>query len=61
MKNLAKFMQTVEERLYEDLNRLAREKGITIQELLRAIIIPEWIKFQYAPRHGSGRRTRRFT
>ncbi|MBO0888265.1 hypothetical protein J2P12_04110, partial [Candidatus Bathyarchaeota archaeon] len=56
MRRLTKFMQTMEQELYQELQRLAKERGITLQELLRAIIIPEWFKFQEAAPHGGGRR-----
>lgn len=38
-----KFMQTVQPLAYKILERLAKERGLTIQELIRAIIIPEWL------------------
>jgi len=42
-----KFMQTVGEKMYRELERIATEKGIRVQTLLRAVIIPEWVQ-----RHG---------
>jgi len=27
-----------------ELNRLARAKGVSVQELIRALIIPDWIR-----------------
>jgi len=41
-----KFMQTLNESVYEELEKTARKKGITLQELLRAVIIPEWVQKQ---------------
>ena len=41
-----KFMQTVQPLAYKVLERLAKERGLTIQELIRAIIIPEWLSWE---------------
>ena len=38
-----KFMQTLEIGVYRRLNSIANEKGITVQELIRAVILPEWM------------------
>ena len=46
---MAKFMQSLNPGVYAELERLAKERDITIQELFRSIIIPEWIKFQSTP------------
>jgi len=46
---MAKFMQSLNPGVYAELERLAKERDITIQELFRSIIIPEWIKFQSIP------------
>ncbi len=35
-----KFMQTLSDSVYEELEKIAKKKGITLQELLRAVIIP---------------------
>jgi hypothetical protein len=39
-----KFMQTIGEEMFKELERIADEKGIRIQTLLRAVIIPEWVE-----------------
>ena len=36
-------MQTLEDTVYKDLERIAKRRGITIQELIRAVIVPEWV------------------
>ena len=36
-------MQTLEETVYKDLEKIAKRRGITIQELIRAVIVPEWV------------------
>ncbi|MEK6919545.1 MAG: hypothetical protein AABX62_00715 [Thermoproteota archaeon] len=40
-----KFMQTLQPLAYKALERIARERGLSIQELIRAIIIPEWLSW----------------
>ena len=39
-----KFMQTLSVPVYKALLALAKKKGVSLQELLRAEIIPEWLK-----------------
>ncbi len=41
-----KFMQTIGEEMFNELERISDEKGIRVQTLLRAIIIPEWAQRQ---------------
>jgi len=41
-----KFMQTIGEDMFSELERISREKGIRVQTLLRAVIIPEWVQRQ---------------
>jgi hypothetical protein len=36
-------MQTLEDTVYRDLEKIAKRRGITIQELIRAVIVPEWV------------------
>jgi len=42
--NMPKFMQTLDEEIYDRLAEIAKSRGITIQELIRAVIIPDWLK-----------------
>ncbi len=37
------------EQTYTLLSGEARARGITIQELLRAVVIPDWFKQKYEP------------
>ncbi len=37
-------MQTLDNRLFLELEKMARGRGITVQQLLRAVIVPEWFK-----------------
>jgi hypothetical protein len=39
-------MQTIGGEMFKELERIADEKGIRVQELLRAVIIPEWVQKQ---------------
>ena len=36
-------MQTLDDIIYKELEKIAKKRGITIQELIRAVIVPEWI------------------
>ncbi|HEY4657533.1 MAG TPA: hypothetical protein VIH34_03505, partial [Candidatus Bathyarchaeia archaeon] len=39
-----KFMQTLDSKLYSELEKVARKRGITVQQLLRAVIVPDWFR-----------------
>jgi len=43
---LPKFMQTLNDHSYKELERLAKQRGITVQERIRAVIIREWVHEQ---------------
>jgi len=45
-ENYSKFMQALEPRWEKRLRRMAKKRGITLQELFRAAIIPEWYSHQ---------------
>ncbi|HZD12436.1 MAG TPA: hypothetical protein VE177_02830 [Candidatus Binatus sp.] len=36
-------MQTLDDFIYKELEKVAKKRGITIQELIRAVIVPEWM------------------
>jgi hypothetical protein len=42
-RNNKKFMQTLETETYHTIVKEASRRGATVQELLRAVIIPEWL------------------
>jgi len=48
-----KFMQTVERDVYRKLRDIARERGVTVQELLRAVILPDWMANYNSKQHKS--------
>ncbi len=41
-----KFMQTLSNSVYGELEKIAMKRGITMQELIRAVIIPDWVQKQ---------------
>lgn len=41
---MAKFMLSLRDENFQLLITEAQERGITIQELIRAVIIPDWVK-----------------
>lgn len=60
-----KFMQTIGDEMFNQLKKISKEKGIRVPTLLRAVIIPEWVKVQRLseekryPKGDSGRFQRR--
>jgi hypothetical protein len=36
-------MQTLDTGVYKQLKTMAEERGITVQELLRALVVPDWL------------------
>jgi hypothetical protein len=45
---LAKFMLSLRDESFELLQTEAEDRGISIQELIRAVIIPDWVKLNTA-------------
>jgi len=41
---MAKFMASVTEETFQVLLGEAKSRGISVQELLRAVIIPDWVR-----------------
>ncbi|HEV2120710.1 MAG TPA: hypothetical protein VGS11_11510 [Candidatus Bathyarchaeia archaeon] len=41
---MAKFMLSLRDESFELLQTEAEDRGISIQELIRAVIIPDWVK-----------------
>ncbi len=46
---MPKFMQTLNDEILNKLSQIAKERGITVQELIRAVIIPEWLNVTHIP------------
>jgi len=36
-------MQTLDDQIHKELSTLAQQRGITVQGLIRAVIVPEWV------------------
>lgn len=41
---MAKFIQTINDKVFATLQDIAEKKGISVQELIRAVIVPDWLK-----------------
>jgi len=44
LKEMPKFMQSLDDEVFATLQKIAKERGIKVQELIRAVIIPEWLR-----------------
>ncbi len=54
-----KFMQSLDPQVYAELRKIAKDRGITMQELIRAVIVPDWMKKDEGTNaRGSQRRSR---
>jgi hypothetical protein len=55
-----KFMQSLDPQVYAELRKIAKDRGITMQELIRAVIVPDWMTKDESKRGagGSQRRSR---
>lgn len=46
-RDSVKFMQVLDRTIFQKLSRSAKSRGVTVQELIRAIVIPFWmVKFE---------------
>ncbi|MBE3141215.1 MAG: ribbon-helix-helix protein, CopG family [Thermoplasmata archaeon] len=43
---MAKILQTFDDKILELLNKEATRRGISKQELIRCVIVPDWLKQQ---------------
>jgi len=43
---MPKFMQTLDQEIYDKLEEIANSRGIKIQELIRAVVVPEWLRLK---------------
>jgi len=41
---LAKFIMSIGDNAYDILSNEARNRDVTVQQLLRAVVVPDWIK-----------------
>lgn len=37
-------MQSLDPQVFTQLTKIARERGISMQELIRAVIVPDWMR-----------------
>ncbi len=44
--NTVKILQTIDDAIFARLEKLAKKRGVTVQELIRAVIIPAWLEEQ---------------
>ena len=44
-----KFMVALDERVFGELHQRAKNRNISVQELLRAVVVPEWIREESQP------------
>jgi hypothetical protein len=43
---MKKILQSFSDRVFDALDYLAAQRGISVQELIRAVIVPEWLNKQ---------------
>jgi len=41
---MAKFIMSIGENAYDILSNEAKNRDVTVQQLLRAVVVPDWIK-----------------
>jgi len=59
---LAKFMLSLRDENFKLLMNEAHDRGITVQELIRAVIIPDWVKVtSLAKPAGNGEKIRAYS
>ena len=59
---LAKFMLSLRDENFKLLMNEAHDRGITVQELIRAVIIPDWVKISSpAKASGNGEKIRSYS
>jgi hypothetical protein len=52
-------MQSLDPEIYSQLRKMAKDRGITMQELIRAVIVPDWMRKAGATHTSSGRTVRK--
>ena len=55
---MSKFMQSLGDSAYTKLRKIADDRDITVQELIRAIVIPDWLKLAEAQNGGNAQSER---
>lgn len=60
-KDSVKFMQVLDRAIFMKLKGMAKTRGVTVQELIRVLVIPDWMQKSTEERNraeGSKRRRR---
>ena len=52
-------MQSLDPEIYTQLRKMAKERGITMQELIRAVIVPDWMRKAGGAHPSSGRASKK--
>ena len=52
-------MQSLDPEIYAQLRKMAKDRGITMQELIRAVIVPDWMRKSVASHPSSGKASRK--
>ena len=59
-KESVKFMQVLDRAIFLRLKEVARARGVTVQELIRVLVIPDWMRrSEEDSRRGVSRRVRK--
>jgi len=52
-------MQSLDPEIYAQLRKMAKDRGITMQELIKAVIVPDWMRKAGASHPSPGRTVRK--
>ena len=52
-------MQSLDPEIYAQLRKMAKDRGITMQELIRAVIVPDWMRKAGGSQEASSRTGRK--
>jgi predicted HicB family RNase H-like nuclease len=53
LERMAKFMQSMDDEIHRRLSEIAKARGISIQELIRCVIVPDWLREQGLAKGGA--------
>ena len=46
---MTKFILSIRDQSFQTISSEAKERGVSVQELLRAVIVPEWVRKNMKP------------
>ncbi len=58
-KDSVKFMQVLDRGIFLRLKEIARTRGVTVQELIRVLVIPDWMRRSEEESNKAGAQRRR--